>query len=47
MEKIKIPKIIVEITEIKVEVPKIEVDTEELEEVEKKIMKILGRKDDS
>ena len=37
MEKIKIPKIIVEITEIKVEVPKIEVDTEELEEVEKKI----------
>lgn len=37
MEKIKIPKIIVEITEIKVEVPKIEVDTEELEKVEKKI----------
>lgn len=36
MEKIKIPKLIVEITEIKVEVPKIEVDTEELEEVEKK-----------
>ena len=39
MEKIKISKIIVEITEIKVEVPKIEVDTEELEEVEKKINK--------
>ena len=37
MEKIKIPKIIVEITEIKVEVPKIEVDTEELDEVENKI----------
>ena len=37
MEKIKIPKIIVEIIEIKVEVPKIEVDTEVLEEVEKKI----------
>lgn len=37
MEKIKIPKIIVEIIEIKVEVPKIEVDTEELEKVKKKI----------
>lgn len=41
MEKIKIPKIIVEITKIKVEIPEIEVDAEELEEVEKNIKENL------